>query len=732
MSTDSFKIKNGLNIKPQSAPPAAATIGDIFFCDGNGTAPYDAAGAFQYTGAAWIKFAASGTVPASSVSISALSGHPLTVNTVQGGLEAINDEFHNLMYDSGLSSTSNKKIRFDVSGATDGALLTVIASQAASKTLTVPILSANDTIETLGVNQTITGVKTFSTAPVISSITTNSQTLNLPAITGSDTVATLGLAQTFSAVKTFTLAPVLTSKTMGINSQTLTFPDITGADTVATLGLAQTFSASKTFTLAPILTSGTISNANGGPVTITLPITACTLSGIGLNETITGAKTFNSGKLITDTITTVTNSATITLPTTTSTLDTIGLSARLLNKDLQDTTTTISNVSSTSKALGFSLSGMTSSVILTLASSQSTSQTLTIPNITAGDTIATLGLSQTYSGTPTYSSGLTANSVEVGSSANTITSVNTIRSASSSGLTLKVNSTTTAISLDTLGTLTLGSSSVTGSHILQTANSIPVIINSTGTSASGLTFNVGGILKGQIYSPSTGGLYFISAGGAIGSISNDGTLNLGAATSPATGGSHTFNSTYSNILSLNNTVASGQSRILFSNASGGLGLAGFDNSGNFIVDNSTGSTTYFYVTSSGVFTIGNLSGGGSRTVNASANGTLSAASDSRLKQEDLTAPIPGLSEILKLRPVAYKWLDDIARREENATTEIGFFADETVHIIPSSAPMGNDGYYGFYDRAITATLVKAIQEQNLIISTLQSQMASLLAKYPIS
>jgi hypothetical protein len=140
---------------------------------------------------------------------------------------------------------------------------------------------------------------------------------------------------------------------------------------------------------------------------------------------------------------------------------------------------------------------------------------------------------------------------------------------------------------------------------------------------------------------------------------------------------------------------------------------------------STSGTERMSIGTSGVVTIANLAGAGSRAVNASATGVLSAASDSRLKQEVPEASIAGLAEIMQLRPVAYKWLDDIANRGDEAAVELGFFADEAKDIIPSAAPMGNDGYYGFYDRAVIAALTKAVQEQQQMIQALQADIAAL-------
>lgn len=135
---------------------------------------------------------------------------------------------------------------------------------------------------------------------------------------------------------------------------------------------------------------------------------------------------------------------------------------------------------------------------------------------------------------------------------------------------------------------------------------------------------------------------------------------------------------------------------------------------------STSFTDRLVISGAGVVKIGNLAGAGSRTVTADASGNLSAASDSRLKQEDLEHKIEGLSEILKIQPRAYKWLSDIENKGENAATEIGFFANEVCEIIPSAAPKGNDGYYGFYDRAVIAALVNSVKELNARIIQLEN------------
>lgn len=69
----------------------------------------------------------------------------------------------------------------------------------------------------------------------------------------------------------------------------------------------------------------------------------------------------------------------------------------------------VQNVTDPSKQFELSLGGMTTATVLTLASVQTTSQTLTVPNLTAGDTVATLGLLQTFTATKIHTGILAIN-----------------------------------------------------------------------------------------------------------------------------------------------------------------------------------------------------------------------------------------------------------------------------------------------------------------------------------
>jgi hypothetical protein len=94
-------------------------------------------------------------------------------------------------------------------------------------------------------------------------------------------------------------------------------------------------------------------------------------------------------------------------------------------------------------------------------------------------------------------------------------------------------------------------------------------------------------------------------------------------------------------------------------------------------------------------------------------------SDSRLK-ENINDITWGLSEILKIRPVSYHWKDD----KINQGVQFGFIAQEVQNVMPEAIKeFGEDvKYLGLEKDAIYGTLVKAIQEQQALITSLQSRL----------
>ena len=146
------------------------------------------------------------------------------------------------------STNVTKTLKFNLSGATAGADLTVSSAQTANRTLTIPVMSGNDTMMTLGLAQTVTGVVTFNAAPVISSITNEAATITLPSATG--TLATLAGSEALSG-KTY--------EGLSVSSGTSTFSFTKGSSVLSHTGAFTTaLTASASTALALPGSSGTL------------------------------------------------------------------------------------------------------------------------------------------------------------------------------------------------------------------------------------------------------------------------------------------------------------------------------------------------------------------------------------------------------------------------------------------------------------------------------------------
>jgi len=173
------------------------------------------------------------------------------------------------------------------------------------------------------------------------------------------------------------------------------------------------------------------------------------------------------------------------------------------------------------------------------------------------------------------------------------------------------------------------------------------------------------------------------------------------------------------------------------------------NSGvNFIISNSNDSgSTYterMRIDPSGNLKINNL---GSGDVYAT-SGTLYISSDIRLKNDLGVIDESGIEIIKQLTPRYYSWKED-----ENNRKQLGFFAQEVFPILPEAVPRdlkyeqngvdengepileqvldenGEPDYqWGFATQPIVAMLVKAIQEQQTLIESQQSQIDALTAR----
>lgn len=138
--------------------------------------------------------------------------------------------------------------------------------------------------------------------------------------------------------------------------------------------------------------------------------------------------------------------------------------------------------------------------------------------------------------------------------------------------------------------------------------------------------------------------------------------------------------------------------------------------------NSSTGIPLFTVSNTGIATFGQL---GTGTVSATA-GVLSAVSDSRLKDEDGFIT-DALTKVLSLQPRYFKWKTDNSAGLPSCVRQLGFFAQEVQSAlgeeVVNTPPEG--GNYGIHDRGIIAMLVKALQEQQVIIDSLLRSAESL-------
>jgi hypothetical protein len=118
---------------------------------------------------------------------------------------------------------------------------------------------------------------------------------------------------------------------------------------------------------------------------------------------------------------------------------------------------------------------------------------------------------------------------------------------------------------------------------------------------------------------------------------------------------------------------------------------------------------------------------GIAAIGADANGVLQAAtSDMNLKNTIENIPF-GLNEILLLNPVTFLY-NDINRKIDSDVKEVGFIAQDVFDIIPNAVSSTGTGDLQLDYRAITATLVKAIQEQQALIKALEQRIINLQNK----
>jgi hypothetical protein len=102
------------------------------------------------------------------------------------------------------------------------------------------------------------------------------------------------------------------------------------------------------------------------------------------------------------------------------------------------------------------------------------------------------------------------------------------------------------------------------------------------------------------------------------------------------------------------------------------------------------------------------------------NGTYSAISDIN-KKKDFEVSTIGLNAVLGLKPTLFR----MKYEDELTEKQLGFIAQEVKDFIPQAYTEtinGDDKFIGLNDRPIVAALVKAIQEQQTLITALEEKL----------
>ena len=116
----------------------------------------------------------------------------------------------------------------------------------------------------------------------------------------------------------------------------------------------------------------------------------------------------------------------------------------------------------------------------------------------------------------------------------------------------------------------------------------------------------------------------------------------------------------------------------------------------------------------------------SGTLTTDVDGNISA-SDGRFKTVTRTME-SGLDKVMKLKPLYYRWNEDSGFNTE--FEEAGFVAQDVKKVIPEAVPNDEEENrkLNYSDRAIIATLTKAIQEQQEMIAELQKEIKRIKRK----
>jgi hypothetical protein len=170
----------------------------------------------------------------------------------------------------------------------------------------------------------------------------------------------------------------------------------------------------------------------------------------------------------------------------------------------------------------------------------------------------------------------------------------------------------------------------------------------------------------------------------------------------------------SSVFNVRGSLAFYTKPINVSNVSEKMRITSTGNVGIGIVD----PEVQFHTT--GAVRFATFAGGGTTTLDVDNTGNLARTSSIELKK-DITPISYGLNQILQINPINFNWINEDEYGNEN---ENGFIAEDVMNIIPNV--VGSDAHGLFMDyKKLIPILTKAIQEQNLLIKSLEQRIINL-------
>jgi hypothetical protein len=136
----------------------------------------------------------------------------------------------------------------------------------------------------------------------------------------------------------------------------------------------------------------------------------------------------------------------------------------------------------------------------------------------------------------------------------------------------------------------------------------------------------------------------------------------------------------------------------------------------------TGNLPRLLVESNGNIRIYSLEGIGGRTVEADANGVLSAPVSSINSKQNVQTLNYGLTELLQINPVSFNYINKDKWGEER---NLGFIVEDMFPVIPEVTGTMNNGDMYLDMTKLIPVLTKAIQEQQALIKALEQRIINL-------